>query len=1025
MYVKLPRTLLLLPILLSTAPLVTSAQFVALSRSGDHLSPSMLGGAPPNGPCAGAVVAPLEMGVPSTVTGNNENAPTEPIFQANVVWEGFSTTACADVMVSYCGTDPDFLGGMINLVTGCPITNVVFNSASNIVPNECGDGNFGVRFLALPPGTYYYPVLEAPGSSGDYTLVFTATPCTGTPPSNALCTGAIPLTPADTCVHVSGTVEHATNVGPTGTACGNGDISDGVWYSFVANSHSCQINVVPSADFNVHLSLISGSCSAQNLLACAIGQNFGAATTLSATGLVPGSTYFVRVADWYAGVPRTSTFDICVVEVVDTECEAAAGNLVPDQANVCFTGPSTTISAIPSGNANVPPGYSTVFLLTSSSEVVLAQSGQPLFTVSGTGGYSIRTLVYDPVTFDPATIQLGSNTIGSLNELFVQGGGPTCASLDITGAGFTVENCCTASTGTLVATSPTVCWDEPVVAIGAVAGGDASVPVGQVIRYLLSTAEDGLVRDTSTTPTFNVSSAGSYRIHTLVFDPNTYPLGTIALDTTTIATVAGHFLSGGGSQCGALDQSGALIEVVTCCPGTLGSLAVVADTLCQFPTGSTFVWTLEGADVPAGYTVRYLIADAQGTIADTTTAMSTTLTGIGTHRVHALILDTLTFDLGAALDTSSTVHGLNALLVQGGGAICALLDTAGTILHVVDCRPGNDDCSTPEFVTVQLPEACAGGLVHGDNTHATQGDAPAPGCSAPGSEIADVWYLFNSGENTGITVLLDPGSMTAWGIAIQDVCNGTELLCVDQPSAPVDLDLAPNTALLLRIFTDRNVGQPGEFTLCVTGAVTSAICDAGSVASTDGQTLLNVCQDIVPDLIEFTTTSTAPVNYTYVVTGTDSMIAAVIAEDALDFNGLAVGTYLVHGLSHDGALSGISVGDRLSDITTTGQCLQITEHAAEVRVEVCNGVEESGGASWAAWPNPGNGRINVVCGQAFGPATVRILGPDGRLLHEQQVMVDAGIPITVDLPVNSPSGMYLVRILTADGMSDPLRIMVQ
>ncbi len=194
------------------------------------------------------------MNTPVTVTGNNQNAPTDPVFVANLVWEGFTTTGCSDLTVSYCGTTPNFQGGLVYLATGCPLTNLVFNSAANIIPNICGDANFGVRFPGLPAGTYYYPVLEAPGSSGDYTLVFTAEPCTVTPPANALCTGAIPLVESATCEPVSGTVENATAANITGSACGNGNVSDGVWYSFVATSPSNEITVDPSDEFNVHLS---------------------------------------------------------------------------------------------------------------------------------------------------------------------------------------------------------------------------------------------------------------------------------------------------------------------------------------------------------------------------------------------------------------------------------------------------------------------------------------------------------------------------------------------------------------------------------------------------------------------------------------------------------------------------------------------------------------------------------------------------------------------------------------------------
>jgi hypothetical protein len=1001
------------------------AQLPTALHSIDTFSPALLGSVPSNGLCSGASVVAVPMSTPVTVSGNNQNAPTDPVFVANVVWEGFTTTGCADLTVSYCGTTPNFQGGLVYLATGCPLTNLVFNSAANIIPNICGDANFGIRFLGLPAGTYYYPVLEAPGSSGDYTLVFTAEPCTATPPVNALCNGAIPLDETTTCQFVSGTVENATAANIVGSACGNGNVSDGVWYSFVATSASNEITVVPSAEFNVHLSLISGECDAQTLLACAIGQNFGTTTTLSATGLVVGNTYYIRVADWYAGVPRTSTFDICVVALATAECDAAAGNVIPDLANVCYTGPGTTITATPSGTSIVPEGFATKFLLVSSSEVVLQVSDQPSFSSLAIGSFSIRTLVYDPLTYDPGTITLGGSTIGSLNELFIQGGGTTCASLDITGAGFSVENCCTANAGTISPTTTPICWEDGGVLINAVPNVEPVVPLGSVTLYLLVSDGEGTIADTSSVPSFLVDTLGTFSIHTIVYDTLTYSLDSLALDTATIIEVGATFVAGGGALCGALDFQGASIEVVRCCPGALGELLVANDTLCTTSEGSTFTWEVMNAIVPEGYAVLHLISTDNGAGLDTTSMTSIRLEAIGGYAIHQLIYDSLTFDLSTAIEEGLTIEAMNALFVQGGGAICALLDTMGTPVQVVDCSPVNDDCSAPAFVTVQVVENCNAGLVQGDNTYATAGDAAIPSCADPEAVIADVWYAFNSGENTGITINFDPGTMTAWGIAVLDACDGNEILCVLQPSAPVDLDVEPGTPLLIRIFTDLAQGEPGAFAMCVTGAVTSTICDGGSVTTLDESVFLSICQDSSPDVIDFTTTSSAPVNYTFVVTDMDSVIVAVIAGNSLDFNGLVVGSYLVHGVSHDGALSGTAVGAPLDGLATNGQCLTNSTNAVEVRVEVCSGIYEQASKGWTIWPSPNNGRFNLAGPSTEGSMTIQVMSADGRSVHEQVIIVpDHGV-LTIELPVQMPSGLYVVCVRTGGGVNAAIRMVLE
>lgn len=976
------------------------------------------GGGPPNGSCTGATVVSLPLGSSVTVSGNNENAPTDPIFVANLVWEAFTITACADVVVSYCGTSPAFEGGLVYLVTGCPITNQVFNSGSNIIPNVCGDGNFAVRFPMLPAGTYYYPVLEAPGSSGDYTLVFSATPCSATPPANALCAGAIALTSNATCVPVSGTVQNATAAGNTGTACGNGDISDGVWYSFVATGSSHEIVVTPSAEFNVHLSLFQNDCTAPNLLGCAIGQAFGATTTMAPTGLTSGATYYLRVADWYAGVPRTSTFDICVVAVAAAQCDAAAGSLTADDAEVCFVGSSTTISATPVGDAVVPPGFTTAFLLVSAvNEVVLATGAQPGFVVPSVAGYTIRTLVFDPATYDTASIALGSSTIGSLNEQFVQGGGAICASLDIVGAAFDVQNCCDANAGTLTAAQSTICFEQGSVPISAVTDAAPIIPDGSSIVYLLSVSTAGEIIGISSTPAFVVGSLGTYGIHSLVYDSLTFDLDQIVPGNTTTEVLNSMFIAGGGSVCGALDVEGAGVSVVLCCPGLLGSLALVDDSTCGVPGGATAEWSHTGFDIPPGHTIVYLLAQAgTGEIQDTTSSASIVVSDIGGYTIHALIHDTATLDLSVLLNEGTTIGGLDSLLVQGGGTICGLLDLQGALFSVLDCRPPNDECSAAQPVAVRLLEECNGDLIQGDNTYATQGLALAPTCGDPGSTYADVWYSLNTGDNTAISVVFDPGTATSWGIAIMDACDASvELACSVQPAAPIDVNTTPNTNLLVRIFSDLSVGQGGAFSFCVSGASPTSICQGGLVSTTDDAAALVVCQDANPDVVDLSTTSTAAVAYTYVVTDADSLIVALVAGNALDFNGLMLGTYYVHGVSHDGSLSGAGIGEPLENMTATGECLSTSSNAVEVVVEVCSGLNEEAGHGWSIAPNPNNGRFVLRSTGLVDAAHIQVFGADGRLLLNQASLLNEGAQLEFALPAEAAPGVYLVRVIAGQG----------
>jgi hypothetical protein len=74
-----------------------------------------------------------------------------------------------------------------------------------------------------------------------------------------------------------------------------------------------------------------------------------------------------------------------------------AGNIAPDQFLNCLNNGSTMLIGNAAGDAQVPAGYSTVYVLTRGQGLVIVDAGaDPEFTVSQTGLYRIHTLVYDP-----------------------------------------------------------------------------------------------------------------------------------------------------------------------------------------------------------------------------------------------------------------------------------------------------------------------------------------------------------------------------------------------------------------------------------------------------------------------------------------------------------------------------------------------------------------------------------------------------------------------------------------------------
>jgi gliding motility-associated-like protein len=122
-------------------------------------------------------------------------------------------------------------------------------------------------------------------------------------------------------------------------------------------------------------------------------------------------------------------------------CAANAGDITADDTSVCMEAGSATLTATPSGNQIVPAGFTTAYVLTQGSNlIIMAVNTTPFFVVTDPSDYTIHTLVYEPVTLDLSITQFGTTPASNVLELILQGGGSICADLDISGASFVVTN---------------------------------------------------------------------------------------------------------------------------------------------------------------------------------------------------------------------------------------------------------------------------------------------------------------------------------------------------------------------------------------------------------------------------------------------------------------------------------------------------------------------------------------------------------------------------------------------------------
>jgi hypothetical protein len=423
--------------------------------------------------------------------------------------------------------------------------------------------------------------------------------------------------------------------------------------------------------------------------------------TLDLSIVVPGETtgFDVNSLLIQGGGTICASLDVAgaPVSVVTCEepCTALAGTLGVNK-HLCLEDGPVTISATPNGDAVVPAGYSTVFVLTQGEGLVIVNAGAaPSFEVAEAGDYTIHTLVYDPNTLDLSIVVPGETTGFDVNSLLIQGGGSICASLDVAGAAFTVVACeepCLADAGTLNGLNK-VCLEAVGTTISATPNGDAIVPAGFSTVYVLTQGDGLVIVNAGAEPTFSVTEAGDYTIHTLVYDPATLDLSIVELGVTTGFDVNSLLIQGGGTICASLDVAGAPVFVLDCgdlCEANAGTLGVNKFG-CLGKGGLTITATPNGDDnVPAGFSTVYVLTNGEGlVIVNAGPVPSFEVTEEGLYTIHTLVYDPATLDLGIVEIGVTTGFDVNSLLIQGGGSICASLDVAGAQFNVTSC--GSND----------------------------------------------------------------------------------------------------------------------------------------------------------------------------------------------------------------------------------------------------------------------------------------------------------------------------------------------
>ncbi len=162
-------------------------------------------------------------------------------------------------------------------------------------------------------------------------------------------------------------------------------------------------------------------------------------------------------------------------------------------------------------------------------------------------------------------------------------------------------------------------------------------------------------------------------------------------------------------------------------------------------------------------------------------------------------------EIGASCDDGDALTGNDAVNDQ-----CICLGT-----------PLNDACGDAEPLTLNLPQDCPANAVVGTNASATP-DAGNTLCDLNGF-LNDVWYSFNSGDNSEVTMNFDHGSMPHWGLALYGSCGGDPLQCFSMPQQGPVVSVLPNTDYLVRVYSALWSGGGGLFSICLQAGIGSQV----------------------------------------------------------------------------------------------------------------------------------------------------------------------------------------------------------
>lgn len=263
---------------------------------------------------------------------------------------------------------------------------------------ECSDPNSSTVTGLTPGDSYFIRIYSYSSSSGANTNFDL---CVGTPPpppANDDCSGAIAVT-----VNTDGTCSIVEN-GSLGSAtassqtndCG-GTANDDVWYSFIAQETSQNINLldITGSTTDMYFSVYEGSCGSPGAALLCSDDNFN-----TVTGLTIGNQYFVRVYSWSSSSGATSSFDLCISNTPPEPDNITCGDMDP----ICSGSPIAFTASSGGGSAPAGNDYDCLSTQPNPTWFYLEVDGSGDLSIDITAGSDVDYAIWGPFS-DLATAQ--------------------------------------------------------------------------------------------------------------------------------------------------------------------------------------------------------------------------------------------------------------------------------------------------------------------------------------------------------------------------------------------------------------------------------------------------------------------------------------------------------------------------------------------------------------------------------------------------------------------------------------------